>query len=449
MQHLAVRRVSGLGARARSGVGVGLGVAVLGGLCVASGCSSDGPLRRFLTHPEERRELLLDALWYRDNAYARLRVERYASGGDKDWTRLPIFRPETAPLRPDGSPQGFRAFDLTLPAPDEDPGEGALRSALLRIGESAFFQYPAQLVAGFERIRASPGLARSYGLWTGATPDGEARLGGLLEVQLPSGGRALATSCATCHATSSAADPGGPLIVGAANADLDIGKLASDLSSDPDPKEARWGPGRLDTSPDGVDNPAAIPELRAVAAQRYLHHDATLRNSLFALALRIETLLITSFREGAAPPIEVPLGIALYLWQLPPGDLPSAPDAPAGAREAGAVIFKERCARCHATAEHAGEPIPLSEVQTDGALGKSPERGTGSYRVPTLRRVSLRRQLLHDGSVPDLRALLDPRRLRDDYAGGRREPGPIPGHPYGLDLPEPERDALQSYLQGL
>lgn len=447
MQHLAVRRVNRLAALAQGG-----GFIILWAIWFATGCGSDGPLRRFLTHPEERRELLLDSLWYRDNAYARLRWERYASGGDRDWTRLPVFHPETAPLRPEGPPQGFHALDLTLPdRSEEDPGEVALRSALLRIGESAFFQYPAQLVSGFDRVRASPERARSYGLWIGATPDGETRLGGLLEVQLPSGDRALATSCATCHAASSASDPGGPVIAGAANADLDIGKLASDFSSEPDPKEARWGPGRLDTSPDGVDNPAAIPELRAVAAQRYLHHDATLRNSLFALALRIETLLITSFKEGAAPPIEVPLGLALYLWQLPPGELPSAsaPDASPGAREAGATIFKENCARCHATPEHAGEPVPISEVQTDGALGKSPERGTGSYRVPTLRRVGLRRQLFHDGSLPDLRALLDPRRLQDDYAGGRRAPGPIPGHPYGLDLSEPERDALRTFLQSL
>lgn len=438
--------MNGRGIRARAGIGVG--AVVLWGL--ATGCGSGGPLRRFLSDPAERRALLLDALWYRDNAYARLRLARYASGGDGDWTRLPTFHPETASLRPDGPLQGFRTLDLTLPdRSEDDPSEVALKSALLRIGESAFFQYPAQLVSGFDRVRTSPELARRYGLWIGATPDGEARLGGLLEVQLPSGGRALATSCATCHASGSAPDPGGPVIAGAANADLDLGKLATDFSSEPDPKEARWGPGRLDTSPDGIDNPAAIPELRAVAAQRSLHHDATLRNSLFALALRIETLLITSFKEGAAPPIEVPLGIALYLWQLPPGDLPPAPAAPTVAREAGAAIFKERCARCHTTPEHAGEPVPLSEVQTDPALGKSPERGTGYYRVPTLRRVDLRRQLFHDGSLPDLRALLDPQRLTDGYSGGRRGPGPILGHPYGLDLPEPERDALRTYLKGL
>lgn len=440
MQHLAVRRLSAGSLRVLLAFAAGWGLVTL------VGCGGrPGPLRQFLDEPAVRRALLIDALWSAENDYARLRTARYASGGERDWTRLPRFLPATAPVLEDGRPPSeadFHGLDLTLPPRGEPEGEAGdesrLRAALRRIGEEAFFTYPAQLVSGFERVATDAALARTYGLWVGRTPDGRERLGGLLRVRLPGGELGLASSCSTCHADAVPQGSERPRVrAGAANAELDIGKLVADAADRLELPEAAWGPGRLDTSPDDRDNPAAIPDLRVVAGQRYLHHDATLRSSPLALALRIETLLITGYGEGVAPPIEVALGLALYLWELSPAASPTPVAA-----QPGLPLFAAHCARCHGDAGYAGEPVPIAEIGTDPALGLSRERGTGAYRVPTLRGVAARRQLFHDGSLSEVSQVLDPARLSAAYRGGRRGPGAIPGHIYGLELSASERSAL-------
>lgn len=400
------------------------GLALLLGL--SCGCASEpGPLRRFLSRPEWRRELLLAAL-EGDNGYAALRRARYG----REWLALPRFLPATAPFRFAGQPAA-QAQALSLPGADEaDPEEARLQAALRALGAAAFVGYPAQLWLGVERVLTDEATAQRYGLWSDAR--GEPHIGGLLFVE-QSGQRALASSCATCHAR-----PGQP---GAANLGLRLGDLLLDSAAAPaDLPAARWGPGRVDTSPDGRDNPALIPDLRVLAQQRHLHHGATLRaGGALPLALRIETLLITSFSEGVAPPPEIALGLALYLLDL--GSPPPSVSPP--------PVFVERCAGCHAPPSFAGEPVALAEVGTDPALGQSPERGTGRYRTPTLRGVSQRGALLHDGSLPDVGALLDPARLLPGYTGGRLGPGPVPGHRYGLDLPPAERSALLAFVESL
>lgn len=407
-------------------------------LLLLSGCgAAPDPLRGYLEDRALRREALEGALWFRDNDYARLRLRRFASGDAEDWQRLPQWAPAAAPLRL-GAAEAPRPLAVELPA--EDAG---LEAALLRLGEAAFFDYPAQLVAGFELVERTPALAAGYGLWRGAAPtDGAGappRLGGLLRVEV-SGGIALALSCAACHA----AEAGGRIEPGRPGR-LDIGALAQDQAPPGVTlPAAAWGPGRLDVSPDGVDNPSTIPDLRVVALQRHLHHGAALRQEgPLALALRIETLLITSLGQGVRPPPQVALGLALYLRALLPP--PSPPSPPLGdPPPRGRALFAARCAGCHAAPDGAGEPVPLAAVGTDGALALSRERGTGAYRTPTLRRVAERGPLLHDGRAADLAALLDGARLRTDYPGGA-----VPGHAFGLDLPPEERADLAAYASSL
>jgi mono/diheme cytochrome c family protein len=323
------------------------------------------------------------------------------------------------------------------PADEDDAQEQTLRKALWQLGQSAFFHYPAQLVSGFAKVRNSPQLASDYGLWSGRTPTGEQQLGGLLEVSVADGSLALASTCSTCHA---AQGDSGAVIPGAANSELDLGKLAVDSVGSVDGPPLHWGKGRLDTSPDGLDNPAAIPDLRVVSAQRYLHHDATLRNDLFALALRIETLLITTYQQGVRPPPEVALGLAVYLWDL-------APPAAGEETTAGAQLFAGHCARCHLPPSYAGEPVPLGEIATQPQLGRSRERGTGSYRTPSLVGTKSRKQFFHDGTLSSVRAVLDPNRLLDSYAEGRHRAGPVPGHPFGLTLSASERADLTAFVE--
>jgi hypothetical protein len=79
--------------------------------------------------------------------------------------------------------------------------------------------------------------------------------------------------------------------------------------------------------------------------------------------------------------------------------------------------------------------VDLDEVGTDPTIGESPIRGTGTYRVPSLRGVGSRGPLLHDASVPSIDALLDPARSG--------------GHRFGLSLPAEDREELLTYLRSL
>ncbi|HEY4102524.1 MAG TPA: hypothetical protein VGM44_01490, partial [Polyangiaceae bacterium] len=77
------------------------------------------------------------------------------------------------------------------------------------------------------------------------------------------------------------------------------------------------------------------------------------------------------------------------------------------------------------------------------------DRGTGTYRVPSLRGVSTRGPLLHDGTVPSLDAMFDPGRTSPSFAGALHGASAVPGHLFGLDLPAADRDALLEYLRAL
>jgi hypothetical protein len=160
-----------------------------------------------------------------------------------------------------------------------------------------------------------------------------------------------------------------------------------------------------------------------------------------ALAIRIETLIITSHGQTLRPPRIVALALARYLWSLA-ASLP-APADPAPA------LFAARCSGCHAGEGLTGAPRSLSEVGTDPTLGLSPERGTGQYRVPSLRGVGARPTLLHDGSLPNLTAMFDPARLASDWTGGARGAGAVPGHTFGLELSVLQRAELLTFLRAL
>jgi hypothetical protein len=162
-----------------------------------------------------------------------------------------------------------------------------------------------------------------------------------------------------------------------------------------------------------------------------------------SLALRIETLVITSHGEDLRPPREVALGLAIAVWALA-DDLPNpAPDSSAAVR--GLEVHEQACASCHAPDGFTGPPVPLEVVGTDPVLGLSPDRGTGFYRVPSLRGVGSRGPLLHDASAPDLAAFFDPERSAPSFTGGRGA-RPIPGHPWNIALGAEDRAALVAFL---
>jgi hypothetical protein len=257
-------------------------------------------------------------------------------------------------------------------------------------------------------------------------------------------------TCSTCH---SAPGSDGALVAGLPNPHVDVGAARLAAATAPvDPTLARnvaaWGPGRLDVTTNDGTEPVRIGDLRPIRWLSYLQADATVANrDRTALAIRIETLLLTSQGQSVRPPRVVALALAAYVASLA-GALPD-PSRAASASPAGAGVFARECARCHEPPALTGPPVPLDVVGTDPHLGESAERGTGAYRVPSLHGVGTRGPLLHDGTVPSLDAMFDPTRPTAAFSARLHGAGAVPGHLFGLDLVDADRAALLEYLRAL
>jgi mono/diheme cytochrome c family protein len=314
------------------------------------------------------------------------------------------------------------------PADAPPPGDAAWASLnadatgwtlddLRALGERAFFRYPLQPSDTMPAALASEDHA---GVW-----QHEGRFGAVW-VSLPRGLVRAAFTCATCHASK----VGDRLVPGRNNADLDAPRVY-DNGNVPNViglATPSWGRGLVDVTADAIDNPVAITDLRPVRYQQNLHHAATLHNEPVALAVRIETLIITSHSQAVRPPRKIAAALAVYLLGL----APTTP-LPGGA---GAAVFARECGSCHTGEAASGPAVPLGAIGTDPAVGQSPERGTGTYRVPSLRAVGDRRRMFASGAIEDLDALLAPDRT-------------VAGHRFGLGLDAGERAALLAYLRGL
>ena len=97
--------------------------------------------------------------------------------------------------------------------------------------------------------------------------------------------------------------------------------------------------------------------------------------------------------------------------------------------------------------------LPIS-VGTDPGLALRTRKGTGYYKVPSLKGVWYRGHYLHDGAVASLEEMFDPSRLSEEHTpGGWRPPGKekaaIPGHPFGLKLDAHEKSQLIAFLRTL
>lgn len=168
---------------------------------------------------------------------------------------------------------------------------------------------------------------------------------------------------------------------------------------------------------------------------------------------------------------EVLFSIGMYLLSLEP---PRNPDlAPHDVLARGERVFRrEGCAACHTPpnytngkltraegwrppADHPNRDdiLPLS-VGTDSGLALRTRKGTGLYKIPSLRGVWYRPRLLHDGSLASLEEMFDPARLRSDYVSkGWNPPGtktrPIQGHHFGLTVEPADKAALLAFLRSL
>jgi len=430
-----------------------LAAAGLLGACASSPTSGQDPAPGvpYLDDASFRRAELEASLVNPSNAYSQLRLARYASGDGADWERLPEWNPPVEPIlaseldAPGGASTtalSRRAVPLALPATvasEDDP-------ALVALGELAFHRYPTQVGAYFGVGLTSRSAAARYGLWVDETRG----VGGLVRARMADGSGAVSLTCSTCHSAQGAE---GDLVAGLPNARLDVG--AATLAAQGVPEGAAtgdpiaaWGPGRVDVTTTAGTEPVRIPDLRPVRWLTHLQQDATVRSrDLTALAIRIETLIITSGDQVVRPPRVVALALAAYVRTLA-ATLPS-PDGAARASPRGAAAFASQCAGCHIAPALTGPPVPLATIGTDPTFGLSASRGTGAYRVPSLHGVGSRGPLLHDGTIASVDALFDAGRLAPSFAGRLHGSGAVLGHLFGLTLGAEDRSALLAYLRAL
>ncbi len=162
------------------------------------------------------------------------------------------------------------------------------------------------------------------------------------------------------------------------------------------------------------------------------------------------------------------LGLFIYAMTPPPNPNPFD----ARAKQGEAVFNASGCARCHTPPLYtANKLVPADgftppadhyqrfdildvRVGTDPALTMTTRRGTGYYKIPSLKGVWYRGPFEHSGSVATLEDWFDPRRLRDDYVptgfvGFGVKTRAVKGHPYGLSLSAADRAALVAFLKTL
>ena len=142
------------------------------------------------------------------------------------------------------------------------------------------------------------------------------------------------------------------------------------------------------------------------------------------------------------------------------------------ARTGQRVFERERCGTCHTPPLYTnnkltpavGFQIPAdhlkkydvlqTSVGTDPELTMRTRRGTGYYKVPSLRGVWYRSMFGHNGWSATLEDWFDPRRVREDYVPTGFKPFDratfaVKGHPFGLNLSDADRRALIAFLKTL
>lgn len=373
--------------------------------------------RGYLDDPSARRAELEAALWLPELRYSRGLLSNYAleAGG---WELLPEMTGESAPLTladaerlADGAPLSLDAAPLETETDD-----------WVALGQQVFERLPMRYDPYLTWLATRPDLWEQVGLPVEADPERGPTVRGLVKYRDARGAVQVGIACALCH--------GAQDTPGRGDRRLDLGlarQLFNDANGISSPLATDWGPGRVDVSEDGVDAPLAIPDLWGVRYSGWLNSSGVLRVSGPAtLAIRFETQYIKGHRMGSRPARAWTWALAQFVSSLEPPTARTAADA------ADARVFEMRCAGCHDPDQgFAGGLVQADMLLTDPRAARSPTRGTGHYKVPSLLSVADAAPYLHDGRVPSLDALL-------------RE-----GHPFGDPIDAAERAALLRFLKTL
>jgi hypothetical protein len=254
----------------------------------------------------------------------------------------------------------------------------------------------------------------------------------------------------------------------------------------------------LSTIPEGVNVrqgtsvffPAQIPDLIGVEDRLYLDHTGLQQHRSIADLMRYDA--INNFIEevtdynGFRPLTlgqELPAAkslqresdlelyaLALFLYSLQPPPNPNHFDELAA--QGKKVFDREGCAGCHTPPFYTnnmltpatGFQIPEEDLKkyrilnirvgTDPFLATKTRRGTGYYKIPSLKGLWYRGPFEHNGSIATLEGWFDTARLDEAYVPtGYRGYGTttraVKGHEFGVRLPADEKRALIAFLKTL
>lgn len=235
--------------------------------------------------------------------------------------------------------------------------------------------------------------------------------------------------------------------------------------------------------------PLKVPSLFGIKDIRYLDHTGLMKHNSMADLMRYAALnqgmdMLTSYNgfipggknENTTLPAVAewshPFGyaakrysdeqlyaLAHYIYSLTPPENPNRASRELLTR--GEFVFKkEGCITCHTpplytnnklTPASGFEPRPGDVAQydifnvsvgTDSVSTLYTRRGTGYYKVPSLRNVWMQQAFLHNGNIATLEDLFNPARIT-------RTSNRIKGHPFGLTLTDADKRALITFLKSL
>ena len=243
--------------------------------------------------------------------------------------------------------------------------------------------------------------------------------------------------------------------------------------------------------------PAQVPDLIGVKDLRYLDHTGLMRHrdagDLMRYAALNQGLDMLSDYAGYQPTATIPasdlkdnnrpapetderysdtqlFALTKFLYSLTP---PANPNRSSPLSQRGEKVFsREGCNHCHRAPLYTSNKLTPAQgfvvtkadletydiepvvVGTDTELTMRTRRGTGYYKIPSLRGVWYRGPLEHSGSVATLEDWFDPRRLERDYVptgfkGFNVKMRAVPGHLFGLALSTDEKAALIAFLRTL
>lgn len=217
--------------------------------------------------------------------------------------------------------------------------------------------------------------------------------------------------------------------------------------------------------------PAQIPDLIGVRERRFLDHTGLVRQRSIADLMRYVAIVqganafdrFGDFRLVDPVPDPAKMerysdeqlyALGRYLYSLEPPRNPHPLNA--AAARGRRVFSREGCDACHTAPLYTsntltpalGFTVPAEHltryriinrsVGTDPELAMRTRKGTGYYKVPSLKGAWYRGPFQHAGAVPTLDEWFDPART-----------GRVPGHPFGLTLTPDDRRALIAFIDTL